>query len=79
MKIKCELVGNTNWSCLRLRIDEARALDAQRALDWLAQQRREAAAEENDRWADDWWGRNGDVTASDFTARAAALRAEGEE
>ena len=70
-----ELVGNTNWSCLRLRIHEARALDAQPALDWLAQQRREAAAEENDRWADDWWGRKGDCTASDFTARATALRA----
>jgi hypothetical protein len=40
-----ELVGNTKWSCLRLRIDEARALDAQPALDWLAQQRAEAAAE----------------------------------
>jgi chromosome segregation ATPase len=47
----------------------------QPALDWLAQQRREAAAEENDRWADDWWGRKGDCTASDFTARAAAIRA----
>ena len=39
-----ELVGNTNWSCLRLRIDEARALDAQPALGWLTQQRAEAAA-----------------------------------
>lgn len=45
------------------------------ALGWLAQQRAEAAAEENDRWADDWWAWDGDCTASDFTARAAALRA----
>ena len=47
----------------------------QPALTWLAQQRREAAAEESERWADDYWVRKGDCTASDFTARAAALRA----
>ena len=47
------------------------------ALSWLAQQRREAAAEENDRWANEWWEfpRPDSLTASDFTTRAAALRA----
>ena len=45
------------------------------ALDWLAEQRREAAAEENDRWADGWWDMKEDMTPSDFYARAAALRA----
>lgn len=75
-----ELVGNTNWSCLRLRIDEARALDAQPALVWLAQQRREAAAEalENVRigWLSDNDYRPGVPEIWRYIAdRAAVLRA----
>ena len=71
------IVGNTNWSVLQLRVDEARAiLDAScPALAWLSQQRREAAAEENNRWANGWWDMKEDMTASVFYARAAALRA----
>jgi hypothetical protein len=53
-------------------ITELRELRAERDAAWA-----EAAAEENDRWADEWWelSRPSSLTASDFTARAAALRA----
>ena len=49
--------------------------NADSARAWLAQQRREAAADENDRWANGWWDMKEDMTASVFYARAAALRA----
>lgn len=45
------------------------------ALAWLDRREREAAAKENDRWADQWWSNRSELSATDFTDRAAALRA----
>ena len=70
-----ELVGNTNWSCLRLRIHEARALDAQPALDWLAQQRREAAAEVVNALADGCERAKRPILAQELRGHVAALLA----
>ena len=58
------------------RVIAAEVIDsAQPTLDWLAQQRREAAAEALDRLAGEWWAFNDEYIASELSARAAALRA----